>query len=215
MAKEALRIACREADIETYGAVDYAESNADFGITSTCGNKQDDLDDLRFQDPSELVFLQHVMFYIFIPAYNLKEIEEDPSRKGATVLVGAAPLKAPVLVKLLAKQDSSSTVEPEHLIRDQVAIILSELIPYGKDKFDRFVTAVRAFRHDVWKTEAMTAKYEELLDWNYCLDRYVKKFCRNGALDPFIVKQQKDNPESFKVLKEKLNPEGIRTLSYE
>lgn len=212
--KAALVKACRAAGIPVYSAVEYSEINASFGITSTLGDKSDGAN-LRFQDPAKLVFLQHVMFYLEIPACTLEEVEEDPSRLTRTVIVGAAPLKAPVLVKLLAKQDSSSTVDPEYLLRDQVAIILSELVAYGRVRFDRFVKAVRSFRHPVWKTSEMEHVYAPLFSWNYWLDRYVKKFCRNGRLDPAIVEQRENNKASFEVLKSKLNPEGIACLEYD
>jgi len=212
--KRALVLACREAGIPVYSAVEYSEINASFGITSTLGDKSDGAN-LRFQDPAKLVFLQHVMFYLEIPAFTLEEIGEDPLRLTSTVIVGAAPLKAPVLVKLLAKQDSSSTVDPEYLLRDQVAIVLFELVPYGRTRFERFVKAVRGFRHSFWKTSQMDHVYASLLSWNYWLDRYVKKFCKDGRLDPAIVEQRENNKESFEVLKSKLNPEGIVCLEYD
>jgi len=212
--KAALVKACREAGIPVYSAVEYSEINASFGITSTLGDKTDGAN-LRFQDPAKLVFLQHVMFYLEIPAFTLEEVEEEPGRLTRTVIVGAAPLKAPVLVKLLAKQDSSSTVDPEYLLRDQVAIVLSELVPYGRTRFDRFVRAVQGFHHPVWKSPEMDSVYAPLLSWNYWLDRYVKKFCRNGRLDPAIVEQRENNQESHEVLKRKLNPEGIACLEYD
>ena len=212
--KAALVKACKEAGIPVYSAVEYSEINASFGITSTLGDKSES-SDLRFQDPSKLVFLQHVMFYLEIPAFTLEEVDEDPLRLTHTVLVGAAPLKAPVLVKLLAKQDSSSTVDPEYLLRDQVATVLFELVPYGRERFDRFVRALQSFRHPVWKTSEMEHVYAPLFSWNYWLDRYVKKFCKNGCLDPAILKQREDNEESFEVLKNKLNPDGIACLEYD
>jgi hypothetical protein len=212
--KPAFAAACRRAGIPVYSAVEFSEVMLEFGITSTLGDKSDGAN-LRYQEPAKLVFLQHVMYYLKIPAYTIKEIEEDPSRRDVKVLVAAAPLKAPVLVKMLAKQDSSSVVDPKFLLRDQVYILLGELVPYGKRRFDKFVSAVRRFQHPYWKTEEMNFEYETHFNWNFWLDRYVQKFCRNGKLDPAIIRQRERNKVSFEVLKKELNPNGIEELDYE
>lgn len=211
--KEAFARACEEAGVAVYSAIDFVRIMLTFGITSTMGDKSDKM--LDYQVPKSLVFLQHVMFYLFIPAYTLEEIKIDPERAKKFVLIGAAPLKAPVLVKLLAKQDSSSPVLPSHLLRDQIYIMLLELVPYGRLKFDRFVKSVRAFSHPVWKPDGMTEEYEGLFEWNFWLDRYVKKFCKGGRLEPHLVRQRDENKEAFAKLKELLNPDGIETLSYD
>lgn len=212
--KPAFVRACKKAGVDVYSAVEFSEIMHEFGIHSTLGDKSDG-DNLRYQHPGKLVFLQHVMTFKYIPAYTLEEIEEDGARINVKVLVGAAPLKAPVLVKLLAKQDSKSEVLPKQLLRDQVFIVLFELVPYGRKRFDRFVDAVRNFQHPKWKPSDMNEAYEELFNWNYWLDRYVKKFCRGGKLDPLLVHQREANKESFESLKTKLNPEGIEALEYD
>lgn len=211
--KEAFARACQSANIPIYSAIDFVKIMRKFGITSTMGDKSETT--LSYQLPNKLVFLQHVMHYLYIPAYTLEEIEQDSMRAGKTILVGAAPLKAPVLVKLLAKQDSSSEVEPCFLFRDQVYILLFELVPYGREKFDKFVKSVSAFSHPVWKPDNMVEEYKKLFNWNFWLDRYVKKFCKNGRLDPHIIRQREQNEEAFAKLKELLNPDGIETLSYD
>lgn len=212
--KPAFVAACRRAKIPVFSAVEFSQIMLEFGITSTLGDKSDGAD-MRYQEPSKLVFLQHVMYYIRIPAFTIKEIEEDPKRRNMKVLVAAAPLKAPVLVKMLAKQDSSSVVDPRFLLRDQVYILLGELVPYGRMRFDKFVAAVRRFRHDYWKPPEMDFEYETHFDWNFWLDRYVQKFCRDGKLDSAILKQRQLNQDSFEALKSALNPHGIYELDYE
>jgi len=212
--KPAFVAACRRAEIPVFSAVEFSQIMLEFGITSTLGDKSDGAD-MRYQEPSKLVVLQHVMYYIRIPAFTIKEIEEDPKRRNMKVLVAAAPLKAPVLVKMLAKQDSSSVVDPRFLLRDQVYILLGELVPYGRMRFDKFVAAVRRFKHDYWKPPEMDFEYETHFDWNFWLDRYVQKFCRDGKLDSAILKQRQLNQDSFEALKSALNPHGIYELDYE
>lgn len=211
--KPAFAKACREKGIDVYSSIDYAMIMREFGITSTMGDKSDT--SLAFQEPNKLVFLQHIMFYLEIPAYTLDEIEEKPLRASDYILIAAAPLKAPVLVKLLAKQDSSSSVEEKYLLRDQVYTVLGELVPYGKVRWQRFVNAVRDYSDPIWKPEHMDLEYLEFFDWNFWLDRYVKKFCRNGALDKHIIDQRSSNPKAFESLKRQLNPNGIERLSYD
>lgn len=211
--KPAFVEACKLAGAPIYSAVAYSEIMRSFGITATMGNKSDTT--LPYQEPGELVFLQHVMIYVKIPCYTLEEVIEDRSRLGKFVVVGAAPLKAPVLVKLLAKQDSSSTVERKDLLRSQVYTILGELVPYGKVRWQRFVDAVRNYYHPVWKPKSEDHQYAGYWHWNFWLDRYVKKFCSNGRIDDYIVQQRKSNHAAFESLKKKINPDGIDLLDYD
>jgi hypothetical protein len=208
--------ACKDAGVPVYSAIDYARIMKSFGITATMGDKSETT--LAYQDPAKLVFLQHVMWFLTIPAYTYAEVLEDPARRDVMVLVGAAPLKAPVIVKMLAKQDAGSTVLPQSLLMDQVYIIMGELVPYGRDCFDSFVCAVRRFSDPVWKPPDVSGDYDtvfEKFDWNFWLSRYVEKFCRNGRLDPAIVEQRQNNKKSFRSLKLKLNPNGIDELNYD
>lgn len=211
--KPAFVEACKLAGAPVYSAVDYSEIMRGFGITATMGDKSDT--SLPYQKPGDLVFLQHVMVYIEIPAYSLDEIMEDPTRIGQYVLVGAAPLKASVLVKLLAKQDSSSSVEHKDLLRSQVYTVLGELVPYGRIRWQRFVDAVKKYYHPTWKPKAEDHEYFKYWSWNFWLDRYVKKFCKNGLIDDFIIHQRSSNPKAFESLKRQINPDGFDRLVYD
>lgn len=205
--------ACEIAGAPVYSAVHYSDIMASFGITATMGDKSETT--LPYQSPANLVFLQHVMFYLEIPAFTLDEIAEDSTRVSKYVFVGASPLKAPVLVKLLAKQDSSSSVEKKDLLRTQVYTVLGELVPYGRVRWQRFVHAVQNYYDPVWKPESEDHEYHKYWNWNFWLDRYVKKFCSEGELEEYVIHQRVSNPVAFESLKRQINPNGVERLEYD
>jgi len=115
----------------------------------------------------------------------------------------------------LAKQDSSSSVEHKDLLRSQVYTVLGELVPYGRIRWQRFVDAVKKYYHPTWKPKAEDHEYFKYWSWNFWLDRYVKKFCKNGLIDDFIIHQRSSNPKAFESLKRQINPDGFDRLVYD
>lgn len=215
--KAAFIEACRVAGAPLYSALDYIRGMSDFGITATLGDKSDG-GSLHYQPPKKLVFLQHVLFFLRIPAWSAKDIREVPSRAADTVLVGAAPLKATTLIKMLAKQDSNSVVAKPYLLLDQVRILLLELVPYGKRRHTLFVEAVRRFRDPMWRPEGdvqLDLAYEKVLEWDFWLSSYVEKFCEGGHIDPAIEAVRNEDKEMFVDLVFELNPDGIEELTYD
>jgi hypothetical protein len=85
------------------------------------------------------------------------------------------------------------------------------LVPYGKRRFDKFVSAVRRFQHPYWKTEEMNFEYETHFNWNFWLDRYVQKFCRNGKLDPAIIRQRSETRYLLKSSRKSSTLMGLRS----
>jgi len=213
--KPAFAKECDRKNVPVFSAVEYNQVLGDWGILSTLGNKSEGI--LRYQEPRDLVFLQHTMKYLRIPAWNLRDIKDAGLFSDSTVVVGSAPLRPHTLIKLLAKQDDKSPVFKPDLLMAQVEILLRELVPYGPDCHRKFREAVRVFFDERWKPDlpALNARYEKLLCWNYWLSEYVDKFCDGGVIDAMILYERRKYPITFEEVTRNLNPNGIETLSYE
>jgi hypothetical protein len=205
---------CDRMNAPQFSAIEYNQILGEWGILSTLGNKSEGI--LRYQQPKDLVFLQHTMKYIKIPCYNLTDLPPDDD-KSDSVLVGASPLKPHTLIKMLAKQDDKSVVHKPELLLAQVEILLRELVPYGPVRHRAFREAVRVFFDKRWKpdTPIWNHRYGKILEWNYWLSEYVDKFCDEGCMDGDVIYERDKNPHQFEEVLRNLNPNGVETLSYE
>lgn len=193
--KPALAEACKKVGVEPFSSRDYTEIMLNWGITATLANKS--THGLVYQEIKDLVFLQHIMRFQWIPAWTHSECLEIPSRFTDVVLIASAPMKPHTLVKMLGGQDEGAGITKPYLLASQVRSLVYELLPYGRARVDRFREAIFGFHCPIWKPDEpeFNDLYIKIFEWNAILSWYVTKFCTDGKMCPSIIAQREAHPD--------------------